>query len=143
MNNLKRKLRVTQNQKGFTLVELLVVVAIIVALAAVVVPLSVKFASKGQEGASAGELDTVQTAMDAAMAAELVLVLTKPTESTSNFVGIPTELLPGGLGAYMRKTQTTYQYCWDITGLVTLSTDPTDPTDSPISAGDPAVDCPL
>ena len=145
MNNLKRKLRVTQNQKGFTLVELLVVVAIIVALAAVVVPLTIQFASKGQEGASAGELDTVQTAMDAAMSSELVLVVSTPIESTSDFDGIPAELTvgTGGLGAYMRKAQTTYQYCWDITGLVTLSTDPTDPTDSPISAGDPAVDCPL
>ncbi len=142
MNNLKRKLRVTQNQKGFTLVELLVVVAIIVALAAIVVPMTVRFASKGQEGASAGELDTVQTAMDAAMSAELVLVLTKPDMSTFNFEGIPAELTvgTGGLGAYMRKAQTTYQYCWDITGLVSLVTDP---TDSPISAKDDPVDCPL
>ena len=63
---------IKSEQKGFTLVELLVVVAIIVALAAIVVPMTVRFASKGQEGASAGELDTVQTAMDAAMADELV-----------------------------------------------------------------------
>ncbi len=138
MKNLKRKLRVTQNQKGFTLVELLVVVAIIVALAAVVVPLTIQFASKGQEGASAGELDTVQTAMDAAMASELVLVLTKTDMSTSDFDGIPAQLTngTGGLGAYMRKTQTTYQYCWDITGLVTH------PTDPPTSAEDDPADCP-
>ena len=144
MNNLKRKLRVTQNQKGFTLVELLVVVAIIVALAAVVVPLTVQFASKGQEGATAGELDTVQTAMDAAMAAELVLVLTKTTESTSNFANEAAELDGGlGLASYMRKAQTTYQYCWDTKGLVTLAPQvlPTDPP-IPISAKDPAVDCP-
>ncbi len=130
MNNLKRKLRVTQNQKGFTVVELLVVVAIIVALAAVVVPLTVRFASKGQEGASAGELDTVQTAMDAAMSAELVLVLSEPAKSTSVFVGIPAELT-GGLGAYMRKTQTTYQYCWDINGLVTHTVPLTPAGDNP------------
>ncbi len=120
MNNLKRKLRVTQNQKGFTLVELLVVVGIIVALAAVIVPMTLTFAKKGQEGASVAELDTVQTAMDAAMASELVLVLDNPpTEGTFDFSGQTPAGIPGGLGAYMRKTQTTYQYCWDTNGLVT------------------------
>ncbi len=139
MKNLTRKLGVmlNKNQKGFTLVELLVVVAIIVALAAVVVPLTVQFAAKAEEGASAGELDTVQTVMDAAMADQLVLAVSAASgavSSVSNFAGTPAEIT-GGLGAYMRKTQTTYQFCWDATGTVTH------PTAGPTLAG-AAVDCP-
>ena len=139
MKNLMRKLGVTlnKNQKGFTLVELLVVVAIIVALAAVVVPLTVQFASKAELGASAGELDTVQTVMDAAMADQLVLVVTAASglaSSVSDFVTTPAEIT-GGLDKYMRKSQTTYQFCWDASGTVTH------PTAGPTLAGASA-DCP-
>ncbi len=139
MKNLMRKLGVKLNksQKGFTLVELLVVVAIIVALAAVVVPLTVQFAAKAEEGAAAGELDTVQTVMDAAMADQLVLVVTAASgvlSSVSDFAGTPTEIT-GGLGAYMRKGQTTYQFCWDASGTITH------PTAGPTLAG-AAVNCP-
>ena len=41
----------TNKDEGFTLIELLVVIGIIVALAAVTVPLVTKFAGKGDEGA--------------------------------------------------------------------------------------------
>ena len=123
MKNLTRKLGVTlnKNQKGFTLVELLVVVAIIVALAAVVVPMTVQFTAKAEEGAAAGELDTVQTVMDAAMADQLKLVVTPASgvgSSVSNFATTPAEIT-GGLGKYMRKGQTTYQFCWNDSGTVT------------------------
>ena len=139
MKNLSRKLGVTlhKNQKGFTLVELLVVVAIIVALAAVVVPLTVQFADKAEEGAAAGELDIVQTVMDAAMADQLVLVVTAASgvlSSVSDFAGTPTEIT-GGLGAYMRNGETTYQFRWDASGTVTH------PTAGPTLAG-AAANCP-
>ncbi len=55
-NILKRALgKRSEEQKGFTLIELLVVVGIIVALAAVIVPLVIQFAGKGDEGAQANE----------------------------------------------------------------------------------------
>ena len=53
---------------GFTLIELLVVIGIIVALAAITVPLMTKFAGKGDEGALKAETETVQTAMNSMMA---------------------------------------------------------------------------
>ena len=87
--------QISRSQNGFTLVELLVVVAIIVALAAVIVPLVIQFADKGEEGAAAAELDTVQTAMDAAMADQLVVAVTAATGATSSvddFTATPTEI---------------------------------------------------
>ena len=59
--------RIQQDNKGFTLIEMLIVVAIIGALAAVVVPNVTGFIGRGEEEAARTELQTVQTAMDLAM----------------------------------------------------------------------------
>ena len=60
--------RVPGSEAGFTLVELLVVVGVIVALAAVIVPSVVKFSGKGDTGAQAAEGENVQAAMDTMLA---------------------------------------------------------------------------
>jgi prepilin-type N-terminal cleavage/methylation domain-containing protein len=54
----KQATRFIKLQDGFTLVELLVVVSIIVALTAVMVPQVAKFAERGSNGAAAAELET-------------------------------------------------------------------------------------
>ena len=59
--------RSTEGQKGFTLIELLIVVGIIVALAAVIIPLVIQFADKGDEGTASAELATLQNGIDAMM----------------------------------------------------------------------------
>ena len=120
--------RLRKSQAGFTLVELLVVVAIIVALAAIIVPLVIQFAGSGDEGSAAGTLDTVQTSLDAGMANLLLDTLTDcnstadagclgPFLSISDFSTEPSDLLPG-LTAYMRSTSTAWQFCWDSRGNV-------------------------
>ena len=126
----KLGLRLSKDQQGFTLVELLVVVAIIVALAAIIVPLVTSFASKGQEGAAAGELDTAQTTMDALMADNL-LDSVKPSTSNDVF----SDFSGGGgeafgnldplvstaqvfLSNYTRDNPLQYWYCWDNQGNV-------------------------
>ncbi len=110
--------RARRGQSGFTLVELLVVVSIIVALAAVTVVSVSKFAGKGDEGAKAAELDAVQVAMDTMMAdlgIEAVTSNGSGVAATQAFATLPTE---GPLSGYLRDA-VTYYYCWDATGMVT------------------------
>ena len=106
------------SQSGFTLVELLVVVTIVVALAAASVVSVIQFAGKGEEGATATELDTVQSAMDAMMANTGTTAVSPNDLSTlgngmQDFSSDPTE---GPLVSYIRNNPTTYYYCWDSTG---------------------------
>ena len=65
---MKRFLRrIHLDDKGFTMMELLIVVALIGVLAAVVVPNVGRFIGRGEEEAAISELRMVQAAMDAAM----------------------------------------------------------------------------
>ena len=115
LNQLGTLLR--RHQGGFTLVELLVVVAIVVALAAASVVSVTQFAGKGQEGAIASEGESVQAAMDAMMADKGIKLVTANSLVTDsgvqNFAAVPTE---GALAGYLRQNPTTYFYCWDSTG---------------------------
>ncbi len=126
-NILKRTLgRGPEDQKGFTLIELLVVVGIIVALAAVVVPLVIQFAGKGDEGAKAAEANTVQAAVDTLMADQNWLTVTvngtaAKIDATSDF---GTATSTQNLTAYLREASTVYCYTWAATGLVTEVTCP-------------------
>ena len=120
MHSLKaisRKL--LQRKAGFTLVELLVVIGIIVALGAVIVPNVLRFANSGEQGAMAAESDAVQAAMDAMMADVGVVAVTAlvgPATSSGLWTALPAE---GSLDLYLRETITTFFYCWDTTGLIT------------------------
>lgn len=120
MEKRKSALGFLRSQDGFTLVELLVVVAIIVALATASVVSVTQFAGKGEEGAQATESDSVQAAMDIMMADVAVTAVTANDLGTlgtaaDDFSASPTE---GALTAYLRDNPTTYFYCWDSTGKV-------------------------
>ena len=115
-----------KGESGFTLVELLVVVGIIVALAAVIIPNVAGFADRGETGAQAAERDNIQTAIDTYMADNALAALPDPADtnvlvgdtSTGDFTA-GTGVLDLETGSYLRTATMTYFYCWDSTGLVT------------------------
>ena len=123
--------RITKNQSGFTLIELLIVVGIIVALAAVIVPAVAQFSGRGEKGSAAAELDTVQTAVDAMMAEEVLTTVVQnegpagigpavaAISDFSTFDFNPNTPPIALLTSYMRDNPTGYQYCWDTPGNIT------------------------
>ena len=113
----------TNKDEGFTLIELLVVVGIIVALAAITVPLVTKFAGKGDEGALKAETETVQTAMNLMMTDKGIVAVTANDKGTVSNGQNTWTALPAGTGAatldeYLKKSSTKFFYCWDDKGNV-------------------------
>ena len=119
----KAKGRMPGENGGFTLIELLVVIGIIVALAAITVPLVTKFAGKGDEGALKAETETVQSAMNAMMADKGIVAVTANDKGTTSNGQNTWTALPAGTGAetldgYLKKNKTKFFYCWDTKGNV-------------------------
>jgi len=110
--------RIHQGNKGFTLVEMLIVVAIIGILAAVIMPRFVGVVGHAETQAAAAEEAMVQTAMDTMMAKESLSSLTAVTTATSAMGSFPDATYPL-YPNYFRTATTTGTYTCDGTGLVT------------------------
>jgi prepilin-type N-terminal cleavage/methylation domain-containing protein len=109
-----------QSEQGFTLTELLIVVAILGVLVAVVLPNFTGLLGNAQNQSGAAELNIVQTAVDAKMAAENLATTTAVTTATSDM-----STAPGGFSlapSYMRSTATNGTYTVDTAGAVTQVT---------------------
>ena len=111
--------RIRQDNKGFTLVELLIVVAILGVLASAVLINAGALGNEGETESALAELTTVQTAMDVMMAKNGISSVTATT-ATSSMSAFPTGnvLYP----TYIRTTTTTGTYSVSTTGLVTQAT---------------------
>ena len=114
--------RTNRDERGFTLVELLVVVTILGILAAVVTSSLVGLTATAKTNACAEELRTVQTAMDAMLAKNNIVGVTAQAAATNTFTALPvgtgTEALSPN---YLRQAQTKGSYTWTAAGLVSAA----------------------
>ena len=109
-----------RGEAGFTLVELLIVLAILAILVAVVLPNFTGLLGKSQNTAAGAEKTIVQTAVDAKMAASNMATTTAITTATTDMT-----TASGGFGLYpdyMRSTATKGTYTVDTTGNVVQAT---------------------
>lgn len=114
--------RLRSSEAGFTLAELLIVVGIVVALAAVILPNVGRFAGEGQRGGLAAEMSSIQTAIDAYGVDNQVTPLPIPTNWVSDFLTGAGPANGLNLTGYLRlpngATVTADRYCWDGYGTM-------------------------
>lgn len=115
MNRIAKRHR--RGEKGFTLVELLIVFTLLAVLAAIMIPNVSGLIGYGHTQSAAAELSVVQTAMDSMMAKESQSLVTEVSDNISNMAIFPDSSYPL-YPNYLRTATTKGSYSCDTTGLV-------------------------
>ncbi len=118
--------KAASDQKGFTLIEMLVVTGIIVALAAIIVPLVIRFSGSGETAAQVGERETIQTAIQTMMVDNDLTAVTASTSTAGGerVANTGTQFNAAiTLLSYMDQAATQYCYRWGTDGRLTFQYD--------------------
>ncbi len=110
---MRLKERLRRGEEGFTLVELLVVMAILAVLVGIVMANFTGLLSGSQTKAASSEFNIVQTAVDVKMANESLTSITAVTTDTNNMTTF------GLYPTYMRSSTTKGTYTMTTAGVVT------------------------
>jgi prepilin-type N-terminal cleavage/methylation domain-containing protein len=117
---MTRRFGALRDERGFTLVELLIVVTILGILAAVVTTSLIGLTATAKTNACLEELRTVQTAMDAMMASNNITTVTAQAAATNTFTALPVGAGTQPLSPnYLRQDNTKGAYTWLASGAVT------------------------
>ena len=111
-----------RSERGFTLVELLVVLAVLAILIAIVVPNLAGITGGARRAAAETELDTVQAAMDSMMSRNEAISVTARASDDAATIAVNSTIVMTYIAGYDPETQTDDPATKDVTWLLRTST---------------------